>query len=217
MTRGPAFITTALGRLGRLGRLGGGAGLAPLRALGWPVLCGIGLLLVGALLLGLSQQLRLQKNKLQLELRQAQKPSPKAAASAVRGVPVIFPPASDYTADLAQIFDIAKSQGIVLASGDYRDADPTALGLDTRLVDLRINENYGTLKEFLASVLNAMPHAAVQELRIERKDGTTVKHQVFLKLALVYSPRAAQAPGTQPMAGRIPASAPEPSGTKGMP
>jgi len=105
----------------------------------------------------------------------------------------------------------------VLASGDYRDADATALSLDTRLVDLRINENYGTLKEFLASVLNAMPHAAVQELRIERKDGTTVKHQVFLKLALVYSPRAAQAPGTQPMAGRIPASAPEPSGTKGMP
>ena len=213
MTRGPAFVTMALGRLGRLG---GGVGLAPLRALGWPVLCGLGLLLVGALLLGLSQQLRLQKNTLQLELRQAQKPGPKAA-SAVRGVPVIFPPSSDYTADLAQIFDIAKSQGIVLASGDYRDADPTALGLDTRLVDLRINENYGTLKEFLASVLNAMPHAAVQELRIERKDGTTVKHQVFLKLALVYSPRTAPAQGTQATARKMPASAPEAGGTKGMP
>lgn len=215
MTRGPALITTALGR--SLGRFRGGAGLAPLRALGWPVLCGVGLVLVGALLLGLSQQLRLQKNTLQLELRQAQKPGPKAAASAVRGVPVIFPPSSDYTADLAQIFDIAKSQGIVLASGDYRDADPTALGLDTRLVDLRINENYGTLKEFLASVLNAMPHAAVQELRIERKDGATVKHQVFLKLALVYSPRTASAQGVQAAPRKMPASAPEAGGTKGMP
>lgn len=211
MTRGHAFITTVLDRLRS------GAGPERLRAFGWPVLCGVGLMLVGVLLLGLSQQLRLQKNKLQMELRQAQKPGSKPVAGAARGVPVIFPPSSDYTADLAQIFDIAKGQGIVLASGDYRDADATALGLDTRLVDLRINENYGTLKEFLASVLNAMPHAAVQELRIERKDGTTVKHQVFLKLALVYSPRAAQAPGTQPMAGRIPASAPEPSGTKGMP
>ena len=211
MMRSPAFITSSLDRLRS------GAGLEPLRALGWPVLCGAGLVLVGVLLLGLSHQLRLQKNKLQLELRQAQKTSPRPAMSAPRGIPVIFPPSTDYTADLAQIFDIAKSQGIVLASGDYRDADPTALGLDTRLVDLRINENYGALKEFLANVLNAMPHAAVQELRIERKDGTAVKHQVFLKLALVYAPRAEQAQGSRPAATRPPASAPEPGGTKGMP
>jgi len=211
MMRGPAFMTRTIERFR------GGAGLEPLRALGWPVLCGAGLVLVGALLLGLSQQLRLQKNALQLELRQAQKPVSKPAASATRGVPVIFPPASDYTADLAQIFDIAKGQGIVLASGDYRDADPTALGLDTRLVDLRINENYGALKEFLASVLNAMPHAAVQELRIERKDGTTTKHQVFLKLALVYAPAAVGTQGTPPAARRMPASAPVPDGAKAMP
>lgn len=211
MMRGPAFVTTAFHRLR------GVAGAAPLRAVGWPVLCGIALVLVGALLLGLSQQLRAQKNRLQLELRQAQKPGPQAAASRTRGVPVVFPPSGDYTADLAQIFDIAKSQGIVLASGDYRDADPTALGLDTRLVDLRINENYGKLKEFLASVLNAMPHAAVQELRIERKDGAAVKHQVFLKLALVYSPRPAGVQGPQPAARKIPASNPAPAAAKAIP
>lgn len=211
MTRSPAFVTQALRRLRS------SAGLEPLRALGWPALSGVALLLLGALLLGLSQQLRLQENKLQMELRQTQKPGPRSAANATRDVPVVFPPSSDYTADLAQVFDIAEDLGIVLASGDYRDADPTALGLDTRLVDLRINENYGTLKEFLANVLNTMPHAAVQELRIERKDGTSVKHQVFLKLALVYSPRAAQSQGTAPTAERIPAIAPEPSGVKGMP
>jgi len=211
MMRGSASFPKALDRLRS------GAGLEPLRALGWPVLCGVGLMLVGILLLGLSQQLRMQRNKLQLELRQAQKPAARAAASTVRGVPVVFPPSTEYTADLAQIFDIAKSQGIVLASGDYRDADPTALGLDTRLVDLRINENYGTLKEFLASVLNAMPHAAVQELHIERKDGAATKHQVFLKLALVYSPRAADAQAVRPSPKKSPASAPETAGAKGSP
>lgn len=211
MMRTPSFVTKALDRLRS------GASLEPLRALGWPVLCGVGLVLVGVLLLGLAQQLLTQKNKLQLELRQAQKPAAHSAASTMRGVPVIFPPSSEYTADLAHIFDIAKSQGIVLASGDYRDADPTALGLDTRLVDLRLNENYGTLKEFLASVLNAMPHAAVQELRIERKDGAATKHQVFLKLALVYSPRAADAQAVRPSPRKPPASAPEPAGAKGMP
>lgn len=210
MMRGPAFITRTLDRLR------GGAGLEPLRALGWPVLCGVGLMLVGALLLGLSHQLRLQKTTLQLELKQTQKPGPKLAVNPVRGVPVIFPPSADYTADLAQIFDIAKSLGIVLASGDYRDADPTALGLDTRLVDLRITENYGKLKEFLASVLNAMPHAAVQELRIERKDGTAVKHQIFLKLAFVYSPRAGDIQGP-PAVGKSPANVSGPITAKAMP
>jgi hypothetical protein len=211
MMRSPAFVATVFHKLR------GVAAAASLRGIGWPVLCGMGLLLVGALLLGLSQQLRLQKNRLQLELRQAQKAAPKPAAPQARGVPVVFPPSSDYTADLAQIFDIAKSQGIVLASGDYRDADPTALGLDTRLVDLRINENYGKLKEFLASVLNAMPHAAVQELRIERKDGAAVKHQVFLKLTLVYSPRPAGVQAVPPAAGRIPASGPGPAAAKAAP
>ena len=210
MMNGPAFMARALGRLRP------GAGLGSLQALGWPVLCGVGLMLVGVLMLGLLHQLRLQKNKLQLELRQAPKPGPRPAMSPTRGVPVTFPPSADYTADLAQIFDIAKSQGIVLASGDYRDADPTALGLDTRLVDLRINENYGKLKEFLASVLNAMPHAAVQELRIERKDGTAARHQVFLKLALVYSPRPGTAQG-QPAPGKMPAGAAQPGGSKGTP
>jgi hypothetical protein len=211
MMRSPAFVMAALHKLR------GAAGAMPLRSLGWPVLCGVGLVLVGVLLLGLSQQLRAQKNKLQLELRQAQKPGPQPAVNRTRGVPVVFPPSSDYTADLAQIFDIAKSQGIVLASGDYRDADPTALGLDTRLVDLRINENYGKLKEFLANVLNAMPHAAVQELRIERKDGAAVKHQVFLKLALVYSPRPAGAQAAQPAARKILPGASGPAATKAMP
>jgi hypothetical protein len=211
MMRGPAFVARAWRQLR------GGAGPGLLRSVGWPVLCGALLVLVGALLLGISQQLRVQKNKLQGELRQAQAAGPKPSVSHTRGVPVIFPPSADYTADLAQIFDIAKSQGIVLASGDYRDADPTALGLDTRLVDLRLNENYGKLKEFLASVLNAMPHAAVQELRIERKDGATVKHQVFLKLALVYSPRPGNTQGPQPAARKTAVIVPEPGAAKGAP
>ena len=214
MMRNPALMAKVLAPLHRLASLG------PLRAIGWPVWSGLALLLTGALLLGISHQWRIQKTQLQRELRQSQAAAPKPAVNQPRGVPVIFPPSTDYTADLAQIFDIAKGQGIVLASGDYRDADPTALGMDTRLVDLRINENYGKLKEFLASVLNAMPHAAVQELRIERKDGTASKHQVFLKLALVYSPHPASTQTTQaPQAvtRKPPAGIPEPGGAKAMP
>ncbi len=211
MMRSAAFMNKALAPLRWA------AGLVPLRGIGWPVPCGLALLLASALLLNVSHQLRSQKDNLHLELQQARISAPQPAAGHTRGLPVIFPSSSDYTADLAQIFDIAKTQGIVLASGDYHDADPTALGLDTRLVELRIDENYSKLKEFLANVLNAMPHAAVQELRIERKDGVAVKHQVFLKLALVYSPRSTTAQAPQVPGKKTPAGIPELDGAKAVP
>lgn len=211
MMRSPIFMAKVLDQLRR------GTGTGSLGSVGWPVLCGVGLMLAGALLVGLSYQLRIQASKLQQELQQTQRSGPKQMTNHTRGVPVIFPPSTDYTADLAQIFDIAKAQGIVLTNGDYRDADATALGLDTRLVDLRINENYSKLKEFLASVLNAMPHAAVQELRIERKDGAAVKQQIFLKFALVYSPRPVNAQMPQAATEKKPSDSSESGSAKVMP
>ena len=113
----------------------------------------------------------------------------------------------------------ASAPHIMKLSYDYtKELIPVCfLGRHGQILAAHSSIGVSTLKEFLASVLNAMPHAAVQELRIERKDGAAVKHQVFLKLALVYSPRADYAQAVRPTARRTPASAPEASGTKGMP
>jgi hypothetical protein len=161
--------------------------LRSLAALGWPALLGISLVLTGLLLMALSYRLEMKRDDLQRSAPQAERSNVRADASRLRPVPAVLPISSTYTADLAQIFDLAKSQGIVLTSGDYRDAERTVIPIDVRVVDLRLNESYTKLKEFLASVLNTMPHAAVQELRIERKDSASTRHQVLLKIALVYA------------------------------
>ncbi len=173
--------------------------LRSLRSLGWPALLGIALALGGLLLIAVSHRLQVKHNDLQRKSLKAELSAHIPDSSHVRPIPTLLPTPSDYTADLAHIFDIAKSQGIVLASGDYRDADRVALPIDLRVVDLRFNESYTKLKEFLAAVLNTIPHSAVQELRIERKDSVTTRHQVMLKLVLVYASTDVKTP-SQPFA-----------------
>lgn len=171
--------------------------LRSLASLGWPALLGISLALAGVLLMALSYRLEIKRHDLHKNTLHAERSSVRTDASRIRPLPAVLPIPSTYTSDLAQIFDLAKGQGIVLASGEYRDADRTAIPIDVRVVDLRLNESYTKLKEFLASVLNTMPHAAVQELRIERKDSVTTRHQVLLKIALVYASTEA-GPASQP-------------------
>lgn len=185
--------------------------LRSLRALGWPALLGMSLALGGIVLIEVSRQRQLKQAELQMRSLQADRSLQPPNSNHARPMPAVLPNPSDYTADLARIFDIAKSQGIVLASGDYRDADRVALPIDVRVVDLRFNESYTKLKEFLAAVLNSMPHSAAQEVRIERKDSVAARHQVLLKLALVYAstevkasppPLATQSLSEGPLAGK---------------
>ncbi|MDO8777735.1 MAG: hypothetical protein Q7K57_55270 [Burkholderiaceae bacterium] len=189
--------------------------LRSLRSLGWPALLGMSLALVGILLIVVSRQLQLKQIEIQTRSLKADRSIQPPNSNHARPIPAVLPNPSDYTADLARIFDIAKSQGIVLASGDYRDADRVALPVDVRVVDLRFNESYTKLKEFLAAVLNTMPHSAVQEVRIERKDSVAARHQVLLKLALVYASTEVKAP-MPPLAMQPSPESPLAAGQGGM-
>lgn len=173
--------------------------LRKLRSWGWPTLTGMALAAAGIVLVLTSHHLRSEHRILQQRNIAVERMAPKLPLSNVRPIPAILPGAVNYTADLARIFDIAKDHGIALGSGDYRDADRVAIPVDIRLVDLRFEESYPKLKEFLAALLNTMPHVAVEDLRVERKDNLATRHRVTLKLALVYRTNApsAQAPATE--------------------
>ena len=153
---------------------------------GWPTLTGVALGAAGMVLVLTSHHLRSELKILQQRNNTGERTAPRPNPGNVRPIPAILPGAVSYTADLARIFDIAKDHGIALGSGDYRDADRVAIPVDIRLVDLRFEESYPKLKEFLAALLNTIPHVAVEDLRVERKDSLATRHRVTLKLALVY-------------------------------
>lgn len=80
-----------------------------------------------------------------------------------------FPTVDHATADLRSIFDTARTNRIDLVRGDYALSSAEDSSRLRRFeVTLPLRERYVTIKSFVAGVLNAVPHASLAELRLER-------------------------------------------------
>ncbi len=164
---------------------------------GWPAPFGLFAGLCGLLMLGASWYVETQAQLLPAttELR-----SGNASPAANTGMPfsrpdAVFAPAqSTHLDDLALLFSVAKDKGVGIGPIEYRVETNTGSPLQTRTLELRVNEDYPKLKSFIAEVLQAMPNVSLQEIRIDRKDAAAVQGQVTLKLAFVYQAAANSTP-----------------------
>ncbi len=167
----------------------------------WPLLAGLCAGMCGLLMLVMSWYFQ----------RQAHQPlaaTPPVLSNQVPAprTPSLLPPPSETTFvapapnthldDLARLFKLARDRGVNIGTIEYRFETTAALPLLIRTLDLRINEDYPKLKIFVAELLNAMPHAALQEIRVERKDTAASPAQIMLKLSFVYQATAKNAVGT---------------------
>lgn len=94
---------------------------------------------------------------------------------------------SDYEKDVALVFEVAKIHSIALGPVDYKSEPITGIPFLIRTIDLRVDGDYPKIKDFCAKLLKAIPNAAIQELRIERKDTLSTASTTTLKIALLYS------------------------------
>lgn len=96
----------------------------------------------------------------------AQRPGPAQRAAQLRES---FPTIDHAAADLRVMFDAAQKNRVELAKGEYALAQTEDASRLRRFeVTLPVKERYVTIKSFVADVLNAVPHASLAELRIER-------------------------------------------------
>lgn len=80
-----------------------------------------------------------------------------------------FPSVDTTTADLRKIFKAADASHVALAKGEYSLTPIEGSGGLQRFdVILPVKEHYGPVKNFVADVLNALPHASLVELHVER-------------------------------------------------
>ena len=102
-----------------------------------------------------------------------------------------FPPASQSTADLRVIFTAAQSAHVDLARGEYqvRPVDGSG-GLERFDVILPVKEHYAPVKAFVADVLNKLPHASLDELRVERPGSAADQLESRVHFTLFYRERA---------------------------
>jgi hypothetical protein len=101
-----------------------------------------------------------------------------------------FPLAEQSSADLRVIFTAAQSAHVELARGEYslRPIDGSG-GLERFDVILPVKEHYMPVKTFVAEVLNKLPHASLDELRVERPGAAAEQLESRVHFTLFYRER----------------------------
>jgi len=102
-----------------------------------------------------------------------------------------FPPAQQSTADLRVIFAAAQAAHVDLARGEYSVRPVEGSGGLARFdVILPVKEHYAPVKAFVAEVLNKLPHASLDELRVERPQSAADQLESRVHFTLFYRERA---------------------------
>lgn len=154
-------------------------------------------LLVAALLLAAWIPL-LQREGQALRIAVAAKSAAAPAtgpASIVRRVPVgeqvgefvaAFPLLSQNPSDLDEVFQSARRRNVQLLRGEYQLKQDANAPLVIYTATFPVRTDYGSIKNFTADVLRALPNASMDELRMNRSaSGSTVLESV-IRFSFVY-------------------------------
>ncbi len=123
-----------------------------------------------------------------LAARQAGQARPAAAspADAARAYVDGFPSLSQNAADLGQVFAAAQLRHVQLPKGEYQlKAEPTAAFV-TYTATFPVHGDYEALKGFSADVLSALPHVAMDELRLSRDSAASTALDAVVRFTFFY-------------------------------
>lgn len=159
--------------------------------IGWPTVLGLLATLGGVAMLGTAWHYRGQVRELTepgtvVAADNSRQPSTTRQFARATEATFIVPQDNSHLDDLKYLFKLAKAKGINIDTVEYHQEPDLALQVVVRTMDVRVHEDYPKLKGFVAELLASMPHAALQEIRVDRKDARTPQGQVLLKLAFVY-------------------------------
>lgn len=138
------------------------------------------------------QQAELLERQSQLRARSLAAPAREPTRTLDEGLPAI----RQRGADLARLVEIARLADVELMRGDYStdtageaSAGPSSGTADAVVqwhVQLPVRGSYAQLRRFIAEVLNALPHAALVGLQIDRPDTQQPWVETTLRFTLYY-------------------------------
>jgi hypothetical protein len=124
-----------------------------------------------------------------LQTKQQAAQNRPANTAAVYEPLAMAPTDAQYMQDLGLLFQLGKEAGVSFGVIEYKSETKPKTPLTVRTIDLRTTEDYPKIKGFISKVLNEVPHSALQEIRIERKDAQAAQAAMLIKLSLVYQAR----------------------------
>jgi hypothetical protein len=129
------------------------------------------------------------------QVAQAEQVARKSSVKPVKQMPLgaqidgfvaAFPLLSQHADDLQVVFDSAKGQKLGLPRGEYQFRSEANAPLVTVTASFPVTADYGTIKAFTADVLRSVPHASLDELRMNREGAGSKTLESWIRFSFVY-------------------------------
>lgn len=98
----------------------------------------------------------------------------------------LFPPRSQATSDLSNIFSTAQRQHLQLARGEYQFKSEVNSPFVAYTAAFPVHSDYGSIKAFAADVLVTLPHASLDEFRLSRESAGSETLDAVIRFTLTY-------------------------------
>lgn len=166
-----------------------------LRHAGPPGITGLALLVAALLLASAIPALQRQGQALRVAVAVKSSAPMPGAAPAARRMPVgeqvgqfvaAFPLLSQSPGDLDAVFQSARRHNVQLPRGEYQLKQDANAPLVVYTATFAVRTNYGALKDFTADVLEALPNASMDELRMHRSASGSSELESVIRFSFVY-------------------------------
>ena len=97
-----------------------------------------------------------------------------------------FPPQTQNPVDLRHVFRIAEAHHVSLPKGEYLLKNEANAPLLTVTVSLPITADYASIKAFSAEILESVPNASLDELRMTRNEAGSKVLDSLVRFSFVY-------------------------------
>jgi hypothetical protein len=97
-----------------------------------------------------------------------------------------FPARSQMAEDLRHVFAAAQRSDVSLVKGEYRIVTEANSPFVVYSMTFPVRESYTGIKRFTAEVLRSLPHAEMEELRLERGDAGAAALEARVRISLIY-------------------------------
>lgn len=148
------------------------------------------LLLAGAALLQWQLRPALQHDLGRLVLREqamaSLPPGSVAVSAAEPPLAELLPLPAQRGRDMAWLVETVARHGLTLDRADYSLGASTRGAVSRVEATLPLTGSYAALREFVAAVLNGLPHAALESLQIERANAQSPQLQATARIVFFY-------------------------------
>lgn len=158
----------------------------------WPMAVALVAIVLGLALVAAAAYLRKERlaalagaQSLQAELARASaraRSAPAAGPSAGPDLPLY----ASHLADVEKLIRTSADQSVRLGALQFRTDRVEKLPYVVRVAEFRVEEDYPRLKAFVAELLRRLPHAYLDELRVDQGGDVKGKVQATLRLSFVY-------------------------------